>query len=165
MTEEERAQSHLGSITVAATGGLLVVVLKVGTGEEMAKDKLGDVAPVLLVLDDRNTLSVVLNGDGVARGINGDVELVHGLVTLLVVTGVDEDLIKDLEEARNEGDLLLLDALALGINNENGILHGLSGTNVGVRTQEDVLELSLLLVSLLNSLLAALKGGTREGKG
>jgi hypothetical protein len=41
---------------------------------------------MLLVHDNRNTLSIVLDGDLIGFRINDDIDLVHGRVTLLVVS-------------------------------------------------------------------------------
>ena len=82
------AHTHLCSVSVPSTGGLLVIVLEVGSGEEVAEDELGDVAVVLLVEHDGDALSVVLDRNGVAGAVDSDVEPVHRGVALLVVGGV-----------------------------------------------------------------------------
>ena len=155
---------QLGSVSVAASGGLLVVVLEVGSGKEVPEDELRDIAVVLLVLYDGDTLSVVLDGDGVGSSVNDNVELVHGVITLLVVGGVDEDLVEDLEKTGDEGDLLLHESASLGVKNKHLVLHHLGGTNVSIRTEEDVLELSLLLVHLLDGLLSTLLSCSLVGR-
>ena len=50
----------LTSETVAASGGLLLAVLEVGTGEEVAEDEFRDVASVLRVGRVRKNLMYVL---------------------------------------------------------------------------------------------------------
>lgn len=69
---------------------------------------------------------------------------VHGGVTLFVVGRVDEDLVEDVVEARDEGDgsvgypAIFVDPEGLGVL--------LDGTDEGVGTEEDVIDQGILLV-------------------
>ena len=57
----------------------------------MSKDEFGHVAFMFLVHVNGNTLAVVEESDLVGSRVNGNVEFVHGRITLLVVGSIDED--------------------------------------------------------------------------
>jgi len=111
----------------------------------------------------RNALAVVLNGNGIGFGIDGNIKLVHVGIALLVVGGINEDLIKDLVQAGGVGDGLVDDATGGGIQDEHGLGGRFGGSDVGIGTEEDVLQLSLLLVLLLDGPSALLASGGLGG--
>ena len=64
---------------------------------------------VILVHYGVNTLAVVEDKDGVGLGVRGHLKAVHDGIALLVVGRVDQDLLKDLVEARGERHVPLLE--------------------------------------------------------
>ena len=148
---------ELGAIAVASPGSLLLVVVVVTAGEEVAKDEFGDVDLLLLVDLHGNAITVVEDGDGVGLGVDGDLEGVHGGVTLLVVGGIDEDLVEDLVEAGDVGDGTLHHLVVLVHPQRLCVL--LDGAYIGVGAEEDVLQLRLFLVHFLDGFFAATGGG------
>ena len=114
----------------------------------MAEYELGNVHPLHLVHLHWDACSVVHDRDGIGFGVDRHFDRVHGGVTHFVVSGVDQDLVKDLVEARHEGDGLL-DHLLVH-HHPHGLLLVLCAADVGVRAQQDVLELGHLLVNLLD---------------
>ena len=64
--------------------------------------------------------------------------------------------IKDLEKTRSVCDFAVDNAAIVLIQNEHVLLQRLDGSNVGIRTQENVFELGFLLVGLFDSLILAL---------
>ena len=90
---------------------------------------------------------------------------VHGGVALLVVRGVDHDLVEDLVQPRHVADVALHHLLARRVQDPHGLVDRLRGANVGVRAKQDVLELGLLLVDLLDAAaLALVAGGFTQGR-
>ena len=79
------------------------------------------------------------------------------LPALLVVGGVDKDLVEDLVEALGERHTPPPEPRRHRVEHEEVLGHGLGRPNAGVRPQEDVLQLRLLLVRLLDRLLAPLR--------
>lgn len=116
----------------------------------MAEDEFGDVDFLLLVDLDGYAIAVVVDGYGVLLGVDGDLEGIHGGISLLVVGGVDEDLVEDLVEARDVGDGALHHLAILIDPQRLRVL--LDGPNVGVGSEQDVLQLRLLLVDFLDGL-------------
>ena len=91
---------ELGSVAVTSTGDAFLVVVVVIGREQVSKDEGGDVHVVLLVFDDGYGGTVV--GDGDTTVDVGDVDTAHGVVSPLVVEGIDKNLVDDLVEARWE---------------------------------------------------------------
>lgn len=153
---------ELGAITIPSAGGLLHVVVVIATGEEVAEYHLRHVNALLLVDLDGDAVAVVVDGDAALVGVDLDAEGVHGGVALLVVGGVDEYLVEDLVEAGDVGDAAAHHGAVLVHPELRGVL--LHRADVGVRPQEDVLQLRLLLVHLLDGLAAApTRGGVVAG--
>lgn len=146
---------QLGTITIAATCGLLLSIIVVAARQEMSEDQLRDVDLLLLVNLHGNTIAIVVDADTVLFHINRDLDGIHGGISLLVVRGVDEDLVKDLVQAGDVGDGAVDHfAAVLGVvEDPEGLGVLLDGSDVGVGTEEDVLKLRLLLVHLLDRLL------------
>lgn len=142
---------EFGTVTVSSTGGFLLSIIIVTARQEMSEDQLRDVDLLLLVNLDRNTIAIVVDADRVLLDIDCDLEGIHGGIPLLVVGGVDEDLVEDLVEARDVGDGAV-DHLVV-LKNPEGLGVLLDGSDVGVGTEEDVLQLRLLLVHFLNRLI------------
>lgn len=116
----------------------------------MAEDEFRDVDFLLLVDLDGYAIAVVEDGDGVLLRVDGDLEGIHGGISLLVVCGVDEDLVEDLVEARDVGHGALHHLVILVDPQRLRVL--LDGPHVGVRSEQDVLQLRLLLVDFFDGL-------------
>lgn len=155
--------SEFGAVSVPPSGCLLLVVVVVATGEEVAENHLWHVDALLLVDLDGYPVAVVVYGDGAAVDVDLDAERVHLGIPLLVVGGVDEDLVEDLVESRDVGDRAVHHGTVLVYPKRLGVL--LHGADVGVRAQQDVLQLRLLLVHLLDGLAPAAGGGVVAGAG
>lgn len=114
---------------------------------------------------DGDPVAVVVDGDAAALDVDLDLERIHPGVPLLVVGGVDEDLVEDLVEAWDVGDRAVHHGAALVDPERLGVL--LHRADVGVGAQQDVLQLRLLLVHLLDGLAAAAPtgGGVVAGAG
>lgn len=82
--------------------------------------------------------------------INGHFECVHGSIPDFVISCIYKDLIKDLIQPRWDGDRLVGHFLA--IMHPHRLLLLLGAANVGIRPEQDVFQLSLLLVYLLDRL-------------
>lgn len=136
----------LGTVTVASTGRLLLVVVIVRRGEEVTEDEFWDPNAFLAMDLDGNTSAVVVHRDASLFAVNFDLENVHRLVVLLVIGGVDEDFVKDLVETWDEGALAQLHVACGLIKNPHKLCGGLSATDVGVWTLEHVFELGQLRV-------------------
>jgi len=63
---------------------------------------------VYLMDFNRDTASVVVNGDGAVFAINRDSNVVHGRVTDFIVCCVDQDLVKNLVKTRNNLDVPII---------------------------------------------------------
>jgi hypothetical protein len=117
----------------------------------VSEDELGHVDLLLLVDLDGDALAIVVDAHPSLLGVHLHLQQVHPLVALVVVRSVDQDLIEDLVEGRHVSDLLEGE-LALAEDPASGAFE-LNAAHVGVRTEQDVLEGSLLLVGLLDGLL------------
>lgn len=134
----------------------------------MTKDQLGHIDALHLVHLHGNTIPVVVDTDRVPLHINIHLDRVHGRIPLLVVGGVDEDLVEDLVEARHVGNRAVDEAIGGVFVDPEGLGVLLDGADVGVGPKEDVLQLGLLLVRLLDGLLPGgriqvVGGGGLEG--
>lgn len=116
----------------------------------MTEDQFRHVHLLLLVDLDGNPISVVTYADRVGFGVDDNLEGIHGGVALLVVGGVDEDLVEDLVEAGDEGDGAVDHEVGDGVEDPECLGVLFNGADVGVGAEEDVLELGLLLVHFFN---------------
>lgn len=139
--------AQLGPVPVPAPGDLLLIVIVIRRGEEVTEDQLRHIDPLLLVDLHRDTPPVIEDGDPGALGIDIHLDGVHAGITDLVIGGIHQDLIEDLVESGHEGHGALDHGLIL-INPESLRL-GFNGSDVGIRAQQDVFQLGLLLVDLL----------------
>ena len=96
---------ELGAVAVAPSRHLLLGVVVVGGGQQVAEDQLWHVDFLGLVHLDGHSRAVVPHADPAFLGVDLDVQCAHGLVADLVVGGVDQDLVEDLVEARHERDV------------------------------------------------------------
>lgn len=119
----------------------------------MPKNQLGHVNPFLLMDLDGDSVPVVVDANAVVLDVDVDLDGVHGWIALLVVGGVDEDLVEDLVKAGDVGDGAG-DHSGVIIVDPEGLVVLLDGADVGVGAEKDVLELGLLLVGLFDRLLA-----------
>ena len=108
---------------------------------------------MLLVHLDGDALAVVLDGDGIGLGVDGNVHPIHIGIALLVVGGIDQDLIENLVQTGRVRDGAFDDPTGFGVEDEHGLSGRFRRADVRVGTEEDVLELRLLLVHLLDGLL------------
>ena len=141
---------QLGAITIPSTDNSLFVVVVVAAGKEMAEDELGDVYFMLSVDDDGDSFTIVHDSDVAFFLVDFHVELVHFFIALVVVSGVDEYFIKDLVESGGVSDLFACESGVSFLEDPLLLLAGLYGTDVGVRTEEDVFERGFLLVDFLD---------------
>lgn len=115
-----------------------------------------------LVYLNRDALAVVPDLDRVVLRYDLYLDHVHGLVILKVISGIHQDLICDKEgsahyslteylvQPGNILDLPIHDLLLFLVEHPQVLLVHLDTADVGVRSDENVLELCLLLVDLLN---------------
>mmetsp|Transcript_42332 Transcript_42332/g.128418 ORF Transcript_42332/g.128418 Transcript_42332/m.128418 type:complete len:249 (+) Transcript_42332:3682-4428(+) len=87
---------ELCSVAVTASSRLLLVIVEVRPCEQVSEDKSGDVAIVLLMHHDWNSLTIIFHRDEVTLRVDLNVELVHVGVTLLVVRSIDKDFVINL---------------------------------------------------------------------
>ena len=73
----------------------------------MPENEFRNVNLVLLVNSNWDSFSIVAHLDEPLLSVNGDLELIHLLVPLVVVCGVDQHLVKDLVKARCVCDFLV----------------------------------------------------------
>mmetsp|Transcript_128761 Transcript_128761/g.400613 ORF Transcript_128761/g.400613 Transcript_128761/m.400613 type:complete len:291 (-) Transcript_128761:36-908(-) len=135
---------------VAAAGDLLLRVIVVVAGEQVAEHELRHVDLVLLVYLDRKALAVVPHLYPLLLGVDFHLDGGHVLVPLQVVGGVHEDLVEDLVEGRDVADLAGLHGLVVRIPHPELVILLLNGADIRVGPEQDVLHLRLLLVDLLN---------------
>ena len=108
---------------------------------------------MLLVYLYRNSFSVIQHRDSICLSVDHNLHPIHIWITLLVISSIDNDFIKNLVESRSVRDIATFNALRVGVENKHWLGDLLRASDVCVGTEEDVLELSLLLVSLFYCLL------------
>ena len=107
----------------------------------MSEDEFGRIDARLPVLVDGNAVAVVLDGNRLV--CDGDVNVLDGVavgetsldaavLSHLVVSGVDEELVKDLEETGAETDGLSLHLVLVLVVNPSGLDAGVDGADVRV---------------------------------
>lgn len=120
----------------------------------MPKNQSSDIATMLLMFDHGYALAIIHYRDNPPFRIEVNLHPVHvRWITLLVIGSIDHNLVKDLVEARSVGNLSLddpwrpaFDIMIIFIENKHWLGERLYRTNVGIWTEENVLELGLLLI-------------------
>mmetsp|Transcript_50874 Transcript_50874/g.162822 ORF Transcript_50874/g.162822 Transcript_50874/m.162822 type:complete len:336 (+) Transcript_50874:2293-3300(+) len=147
---------ELGSIAIAPADYLAVGIVVVVTCQQVTKHHLWDVHLVFLMDHDGKALAIVPNRNGAFLRVNVHLEGVHALrVPHEVICSVDEDFIHDLVECRNVGNLAVDHTALHPVKHPEVLRLRLCAAYIGVRPEEDVLELGLLLVDLLYCLALA----------
>ena len=77
----------------------------------MTEDELWDVDFLLGVHFNGNTAPVVPDTNFARLAVDSNTDLVHVLIVLLVIGGVDDNFIKNLVQTRHEGNLAVLHTL------------------------------------------------------
>lgn len=117
----------------------------------MAKNKLGHVNFMLPMNLHRNRLAIIEDSEDSCLLIDGDIDLGHLVVPLIVIGGIDQNLIKNFVKPRDEPYFLVLKFTIRAIEHPHLFLGHLSGAYVSVRPQKHVLDLTDLLINVLNS--------------
>lgn len=139
---------QLRTIPISSTDNSPFVIIVVATGEKMPENELRNVNLVLLVHDNGNTLSVVHDCNASLLLVNGDLDLIHFLVPLVVVCSVHQHFVKDLVKSRSVSDLLARES-DLSFGEDPFLLFTrLYSTDVCIRSKKDVLKRGFLLVDL-----------------
>jgi len=155
---EARAEDvgELGSVAILAPDDLLLALCVVPAGQELPKDELGCVDLVLWVLLHRNAVAVILHAD--LEGLVGllfddHINVLDRSAPLLCraadegIAGVHQDLVKQLVESRIERYTAVENLAGRLIPQPPRLCVSIGGTNVGVRQFQDVLAVSMLLIS------------------
>ena len=117
----------------------------------MTKDQLRDVNFVFLVHLNRNSFSIIPDTHEASFRVDFNLDDVHPLVPLVVVSSIDKHFVKDLVECRN-----ILDSFIGKLQTSLSkypfvrVLH-LDASHISIWPYEDVFERSFLLVNFFNS--------------
>ncbi|KAH3663841.1 hypothetical protein OGAPHI_005244 [Ogataea philodendri] len=146
---------HLGSVTVSSTSDFSLVVIVITRGEQVTKDQLWDINLFFGMDLDRNTSSVISDGDRVILCVDLDVDLLHRWVSNFVICSIDQNLVKDLEQTRNNVHKLFFhgltedfEPLVVFVELERGFFFGFCGDGVADNEYWD--SESLILEVLLD---------------
>lgn len=126
----------------------------------MPKDHLRNIHFLLFVNDHWNPTTIVVNFNESFTLVDLNIQVVHGLVSLVVVSGIHKDLIIDFVEGRSIGNGLLNHLGLILVQNPLGLSLSLEAADVGVWALQNVLdgledgELFLDLLFLLTMVLA-----------
>ena len=117
-----------------------------GTRQKVTEDELCDVNVVLFVHLYWDALTIVPDGYAVCYVVDFDHDLIHCLVTLVVISSIDQYLIKDFIEPRNIADLPHFEPLILLVHDPHILRHHLGAPDIHIWPEQDMLNLSLALV-------------------
>ena len=126
----------------------------------MPKDHLRNIHFLLFVNGHWNPTTIVVNFNESFTLVDLNIQVVHGLVSLVVVSGIHKDLIIDFVEGRSIGNGLLNHLGLILVQNPLGLSLSLEAADVGVWALQNVLdgledgELFLDLLFLLTMVLA-----------
>ena len=117
----------------------------------MTKDQLRDVNFVFLVHLNRNSFSIIPDTHEASFRVDFNLDDVHPLVPLVVVSSIDKHFVKDLVECRNILDSFI-GKLQTSLSKYPFVrfLH-LDASHISIWPYEDVFERSFLLVNFFNS--------------
>ena len=140
---------QLHAVAVLTADQLLLILVVVRRGEQLAEDHLGNPHLVLRVLRDVDGLTVILNREAI--GVAENVDLLHRVSRILLaqsdrmVMGIHEKFVDELVESRIDCDGLGLEAGIRRVE-KHLLLRSLNAADVGVGKGEDVLAVRLALV-------------------
>lgn len=143
---------EFGSEAVAASRDLLLAIIVVRRREQLTEDHLRHVALVFSVHLNRYTLAVVPDPNHILLRLDVDFELRHRWISLKVVGGIDQNLVKYFVETRTVTDIFVGHFLRGAIEDPKSLSLHVDAADVSVWSKENVLQLSLLLIDLLDAL-------------
>lgn len=95
-----------------------------------------------------NALAVVFDHYLTFLLVHGHFDVFHIRIILLVIGSIDQDLVEDLVKSRYVANLTSLHLFCLRVIDPHLLLGTLHGSNVGIWTMYDMLELSHHLIVL-----------------
>lgn len=119
----------------------------------MSKDQLRDIDIVLRMNLNWNSFPIIVYRNITFFRVDIDFDEIHFVVSLVIVSSIDKNLIENFVEGRDKCDLLRSEFQIFLPQNPFSWFLLLDTTDIGVRTDEDVLQLSFLLVDLFNCFL------------
>jgi len=94
---------QFGSVSVAATSDLVLIIIVIVAGEQVAKHHFRHIHVVFLVHLHGQSETVVFHCDRVLLGVDVDLDGSHSFrVALEVVRSIHQDLVENLEQAGHE---------------------------------------------------------------
>lgn len=147
---------ELGTIAILTAHDLLLLLVVVATGQQVAKDHLRDPALLCGMLLDRNTVAVILHADNqgvcrrlIARHLNLLDRRTTGLAAAhQSIPCIYNDLVKDLVEARVEGNITvdhLATATSPSIKDPALLGVRIRAADIGIGQLQNVLTVRVLL--------------------
>ena len=135
---------ELGPVAVAPARHLFLRGVIVARSEQMAKDELGRIHPRLGVNGDINAAAVVPHGKAAARRVQRHFDALERRAPHLMVARIDQNLVKNLVQARNVRDGPVGQTLAR--HHPHWLGHLFDAPNVRVGQVLDVLQMRLFLI-------------------
>lgn len=86
----------------------------------------------------RNTATIVPDTDLSGLPVDGDSDLIHIGVVLLVVRRIDDDFVEDFVQTRDVGDFTILHGFGRRVEHPHLRRGGLSGANIRIWTFDNV---------------------------
>ena len=154
---------QLCTIAILTANNLLLSLVVVPAGEEVAEDHLRNPHLLLCMLLDRNAIAIVLHGNdqGLSLLLNRDSNVLDGICrgnrTNTSISSIYHQLIKELVEARIEGDLAVNHLLS--VEDPTPLIVRFHRPYVGIWKLKDVLAVRELLVRRCNRHVWTGKGG------
>lgn len=145
--------SQFSTITISASYDSFFIIIVVATSKKMSKDELRNVDFMFFMNDNGDSFTIIEHRYWTSFRVNIYFELWHFLVSLIIVSCIDQNLIKYLVESRCKGDLSMGESNLVFRKNPFCLFGGFNCTDISVRSKQNVLQRSFLLINLLNRLL------------
>jgi hypothetical protein len=146
---------QLGAIAILAADNLLLLLVVVPAGKQVAKDHLRNEDLLCGVLFDGNTITIILYADEETgcRDASTHLNVLDGRLTRLStpnksIPSIHDNLIKELVEARVESAVAIDHLPLLCIKDPAHLIVRLYRPNVGVRQLQNVLPVRVLLIGI-----------------
>ena len=135
---------EFGAVAIATADDAVFGIVIVVAGQQLAKDHLRHVHVFGFMHDYGDTGAVVFHRDEFASQV--DFDILHVRVALLVVSGVDQNFIENLQEARHVADGTLFEALVGFVPHPHRFMTLFARADVGVGACFNVFQVGLFLI-------------------
>lgn len=131
--------SQLCPVPISTSNNSFFIIIIVATGKKMSKDKLRNVNFMFFMNNYGYSFTIIEHWYWATYRVNFNIKLGHFLVSLIIVSCIDQNLIKYLVKSRCKGDLSMSKSNLVFWKNPFCLFWGFNCTDISIRSEKNVL--------------------------